>query len=323
LADFCSDPRVIELPKLLWAFVLQGVMLRIRPARSAKIDQRVWQDSGSPLMVHLKAQSEALRHELSLRYGGQVVVDFAMRYGEPSIANKLSSMLERGVRKLVLLPLYPQYSAVTTGSTFDALASDFSSRRWLPDLRFVTHYHDHPLYIDALVASIKEHQAQHGKPDKLVFSYHGLPMSCLEQGDPYHCECHKTTRLVVERLGLSDKEYITSFQSKVGPKEWLQPYTDETMKTLGASGVKSVQVICPGFSADCIETIDEIDDENRGYFIESGGKTFSYIPALNAQANHIKLILSLVESNLSGWDMYVPEAGAQAEEQYLLRAKSR
>jgi ferrochelatase len=230
-----------------------------------------------------------------------VIVDVAMRYGTPDIAAAVQGMLLQGVRKLLVLPLYPQYSCATTASTFDALAADFTRRRWLPELRFVSHYHDHPAYIDALVDSIRAHQAEHGTADKLLFSYHGEPRRYLDQGDPYHCHCHKTTRLVAERLGLAESDYLTTFQSRFGKAEWLQPYTDATLKALPGQGVTAVQVVCPGFAADCLETLEEIGEENRDYFLAAGGEHFDYIPCLNSEPGHISALASIVEGQLAGW----------------------
>ncbi|MEE4249689.1 MAG: ferrochelatase, partial [Alcanivoracaceae bacterium] len=245
LAEFLSDPRVVEVPRLLWMLILHGIILRIRPRRSAHAYQSVWTEAGSPLMLHTLAQRDALRTALKPQWGDDLVVECAMRYGNPSIASMLEGMQQQGVRQLLVLPLYPQYSAATSASTFDALAADFSRRRWLPDLRFISHYHDFPAYIEALAESIEEHWQKHGQPDKLVLSYHGVPQRYLDNGDPYHCECHKTSRLLAERLGLQKDQYITTFQSRFGREEWLKPYTDETLKALPDQGVKHVQVVCP------------------------------------------------------------------------------
>lgn len=301
LKQFLSDPRVIELPRVLWWLILNGVILTIRPSRSAAAYRSVWTDAGSPLLLHTRAQAEGLKNALEARHPGKVDVRFAMRYGNPSIPDVLQEMFAAGVRKLVVLPLYPQYSATTTASTFDAIANDFVRRRWLPDFRFISHYHDNPDYIEALAASVREHREKHGTADKLVFSYHGIPKKCLESGDPYHCECLKTTRLVAEALGLAEEDYITTFQSRVGAQEWLQPYTDETMKSLPAQGVKSVQVICPGFSSDCLETVEEIDVENRGYFLGAGGERYEYIPCLNSSAAHIDCLAGIVTNQAADW----------------------
>ncbi len=211
-------------------------------------------------------------------------------------------MLDQGVRKLLVLPLYPQYSGPTTGSTFDALAADFSRRRWVPELRFVNSYHDHPEYIAALAASILSHREQHGSADRLLFSYHGEPRRYLDSGDPYFCQCHKTSRLVAAVLGLGGSDYLTTFQSRFGREEWLQPYTDETLKALPGQGVKSVQVICPGFAADCLETLEEIAVENRDYFLQAGGERFQYIPCLNERPEHIDALAAIVGEQLAGWE---------------------
>lgn len=301
LKQFLSDPRVVEVPRLLWWFILNGVILNIRPARSAAAYKTVWTERGSPLMFHSRDQADALRSVISAQFGDKVMVDFAMRYGSPAIPDVLQNMLQQGVRKLLVLPLYPQYSGATTASTFDAIAEDFTARRWLPDLRFISHYHDHPAYITALADSIRAFRAQHGSADKLLFSYHGEPQKYLDRGDPYHCECLKTSRLVAEELGLQKEEYTSAFQSRFGREEWLKPYTDETLKGFPQQGIKSVQVICPGFSADCLETLEEIAVENRDYFLEAGGEDFVYIPCLNSSPGHISCLETIVKEHLHGW----------------------
>ncbi|WP_113907949.1 ferrochelatase [Aliidiomarina celeris] len=315
LGQFLADPRVVEVPRLLWRVILHGVILRIRPARSAKAYASVWTNDGSPLLTHTKAQTAGVRATLEAKWGADVEVDFAMRYGNPSVSSAIERLLEKGVRKLLVFPLYPQYSGSTTASTFDAVAEDFRSRRWLPDLRFISHYHDHQGYIKAVANSIRAHQAEHGIPDKLVFSYHGVPKRYLLRGDPYHCECYKTTRLVAEELGLSKEQYMTTFQSRFGREEWLTPYTDETLKALPGQGVKSLQVVCPGFSSDCLETIEEIDEENREYFMEAGGEQFSYIECLNASEPHIEVLTEIIEENLQGWPADTAEAAAKSADE--------
>ena len=301
LAEFLADPRVVEVPRLLWMLILHGIILRLRPRKSAHAYQSVWTEQGSPLMLHTLAQRDALRAALKPAWGDDLIVECAMRYGQPSISNVMESLQQQGVRQLLVVPLYPQYSAATTASTFDALAADFTRRRWLPDLRFVTHYHDFPDYIEALAGEVEQYWQQHGRPDRLVLSYHGIPQRYLDNGDPYHCECHKTSRLLAERLGLGRDQYLTTFQSRFGREEWLKPYTDDTLKSLPGQGVKHVQVLCPGFSADCLETIEEIDVENRGYFMEAGGEQYHYITALNAKPAHIHALKALIERELSGW----------------------
>ena len=310
LREFLSDPRVIEVPRLLWWLILHGVILRVRPRKSAEAYKSVWTESGSPLALHTASQAEALQKRMHEKYGDQLMLTWGMRYGKPSISHRLHSMLDQGVRKVLVLPLYPQYSASTTGSTFDAIAKDFTQRRWIPDLRFVSQYSDHPLYIDALAASIRRHWQTHGRPDKLVFSYHGIPLRYFKNGDPYHCFCHKTTRLVAEKMNLAQSEYLTTFQSRFGREEWMKPYTDETMKALPSENNHHVQVICPGFSADCLETLEEIAVENKEYFIEAGGETFSYIPALNSEELHINALENILETHLQGW-LPMPESNEQ------------
>lgn len=301
LKQFLSDPRVVEVPRLIWWFILNGVILNIRPKRSAAAYAKVWNSEGSPLLKHTQDQAKALQKTCAEKYGEQVIVDFAMRYGNPAINKKLQDLMDQGVTKLLVLPLYPQYSGATTASTFDALAEDFVARRWIPELRFATHYHDHPAYINAVANKIRAHWADHDRAEKLIFSYHGVPQSYLDKGDPYHCECYKTTRLVAEALELDESEYATTFQSRFGRQEWLKPYTDKTLQKLAADGVKSVQVLCPGFSADCLETIEEIDEENRDYFLEAGGERFEYIPCLNSDVEHISALSLLIDEQLAGW----------------------
>jgi ferrochelatase len=301
LREFLSDPRVVEVPKLLWWMILNLVILNIRPKRSAHAYSTVWTERGSPLMFHTQDQAAALTLSMKEKYGDKVVVDFAMRYGSPSIKSVTQNMLEQGVRQLLVLPLYPQYSGATNGSTFDALGGVLRQTRWIPDVRFISHYHDFGPYIDALVKSIESHWASNGRADKLIFTYHGIPKRYLTSGDPYHCECYKTSRLIAEKLGLAKEEYMVTFQSRFGREEWLQPYTDHTLKALPGQGVKSVQMICPGFSADCLETIEEIGVENRDYFLQAGGERYEYIEALNAHPEHISALAQLIEKNLAGW----------------------
>ena len=301
LKEFLWDPRVVEIPRLLWWFILHGVILNIRPKRSARAYRSVWTDGGSPLLKYTQQQADALRAALQAQHGDQLVVEFGMRYGQPAIADVVHVMLQNGVRKLLVLPLYPQYSGPTTGSTFDALAAYFTRRRWLPQLRFVNQYHDHPDYIAALVDSIRNWRATHGNADQLLFSFHGVPERYAWQGDPYHRECLQTASLVASALGLQDNEYQTTFQSRFGREEWLKPYTDETLKALPAQGIKSVQVISPGFAADCLETLEELGVENRGYFLAAGGERYEYIPCLNSSPAHISALANIANEHLVGW----------------------
>ena len=301
LKQFLSDRRVVDLARALWWPILNLIILNVRPKKSAAAYKEVWTEEGSPLMVYTRAQTDALREQLKARYGDDVVVEFGFRYGEPSISRGIESLREQGARKLLVLPLYPQYSGPTGASTFDAVADDFKQRRWLPDFRFITHYHDHPGYISALAGSVRRHWEQHGRAEKLLMSFHGIPKRYFDNGDPYFCECHKTARLLAEALELSDGEYQLVFQSRFGREEWLQPYTDHVLEALPEEGVKSVQVICPGFSSDCLETLEEIALQYKELFEESGGERFEYIPALNVEPDHIAMLTDLVEDNLRGW----------------------
>lgn len=309
LREFLSDPRVIELPQWKWWPILHGIVLRTRPKRSAKAYAEVWdhygEGTGSPLLYLSERQRDGLRRRLQDRLPGPVVVALGMRYGNPSVARALEDLRMQGARRVLVLPLYPQYSASTTASTFDAVTSALQKIRWLPELRFINHYHRHPAYIEALAASVREHQAQHGRPQRLIMSFHGVPERYLLNGDPYHCECHVTARLLAERLGLAQGEWQVCFQSRFGREEWIKPYTDMTLKALPAEGIRDVQVICPGFSADCLETLEEIDQENREYFMQAGGERYSYIPALNDRADHLDMLAELVVQHVQGW----PEAG--------------
>ena len=303
LREFLSDPRVVEVPRLLWWMILNLVILNIRPRRSAKAYRTVWTERGSPLLFHTKDQANALRIKLKQTYGENIVVNFAMRYGSPSVDSVIDEMLQQGVRKLLVLPLYPQYCASTTASTFDAVAASLATKRLIPELRFINHYHDFPEYIQAVADKIRQHWEINGRADKLIFTYHGIPKRYLLNGDPYHCECYKTSRLLAENLGLNEKEYLVTFQSRFGREEWLQPYTDKTLIALPEQGVKSVQLVCPGFSADCLETIEEIEVENRDYFLEAGGSRYEYIQALNAESSHIDMMEKLLEQHLHGWSV--------------------
>lgn len=300
LKQFLWDPRIVDTPRWLWWLILNGIILNVRPKRSAEAYARVWTDRGSPLAMHTEDQAKALQQAIK-KIDDTIIVDWAMRYGTPSVDDKLALFQKQGVEKLLVLPMFPQYASATTASIFDAVADYYKTQMWTPEVHFINQYFDHPLYIAALASSIEQHWQTHGKPEKLIFSYHGEPVRYLHRGDPYHCQCVKTTRLVAEKLNLDPDFFLTTFQSRFGPGDWLQPYTDETLKMLPAKDIKNVQVICPGFSADCLETVDEIAIENKEYFDEAGGKTFSYIPALNASQNHIDMIESLVQNSLKNW----------------------
>ncbi|MGB2105735.1 MAG: ferrochelatase, partial [Porticoccaceae bacterium] len=298
LKEFLSDPRVVEIPRLLWWMILNLIILRIRPRRSAKLYQSVWTEAGSPLMLYSQGQVKAVKERLAEKYGDIPVV-LGMRYGNPSMASAIKELTEQNVRDIIVLPLYPQYAGATTGSTFDAIAKTFTQLRWVPELQFINGYHKSEGYLDALCSTIKRHIEQHGQPDRLVFSYHGTPERYLKNGDPYHCFCHQTTRLVREKMGLDETQVMTTFQSRFGREPWLQPYTDKTLEQLPENGIKHVAVICPGFSSDCLETIEEINMEGRESFIESGGEQFHYIPCLNDEPVHIDALVSILEKRLA------------------------
>lgn len=303
LKEFLWDPRVVEVPRPLWWLVLNGVILNTRPARSAKAYAKVWTDEGSPLLSISRRQEQAIREALQERHGEAVQVELAMRYGKPSVAGGLRSLRDAGARRLLVLPLYPQYSATTTASVMDAVWNELQQWRWLPELRSIHHYHDDPAYIAALAASVREHQAGHGEADHLLLSFHGIPQDYFEKGDPYYCECQKTGRLLAETLDLSPDRWTLSFQSRLGRQQWLQPYTDKTLEQLAGEGVKSVQVLCPGFSADCLETLEEIAMENREVFLNAGGERYEYIPCLNDRADHLAALTGLIERHLAGWEI--------------------
>ncbi|MGM0476091.1 MAG: ferrochelatase [Pseudomonadota bacterium] len=304
LAEFLWDPRVVEIPRPIWWLILHGIILRTRPKRSAAAYASVWSEAGSPLLAIGRRQRRGLEERLEAALPGPVSVALGMRYGRPAIADALAELHAAGARRIVVLPLYPQYASATTGSTFDAVAAALSRQRWVPELRFVGSYHDDPGYIEALATSVREHWAKHGEAERLLLSFHGIPKAGRDAGDPYFCHCLKTGRLVAEALGLPSERWRVSFQSRFGKAEWIQPYTDATLKAWGAEGVGRVDVICPGFSADCLETLEEIGEENRAYFQEAGGGEFHYIPALNDRADHLDALSALIQRQIAGW----PEA---------------
>jgi len=300
LGEFLSDPRVVEMPRWLWKIILHGIILRFRPRKAAHNYQQIWTLSGSPLLNIAQQQRDAIETYLNQHF--PVKIELGMRYGTPSIPQALENLKKAGCEKILILPLYPQYASATVGSTFDAVSKTLQKWRWIPQLRFISNYHDWDLYISALVESIKENWQINGKTQKLLFSFHGIPKRTFLAGDPYFCHCQKTARLVAEQLGLNKEEYLVTFQSRFGREEWLQPYTDKILEQLPKDGISSVSIICPGFSADCLETLEEIDQQNRQLFLENGGKEFYYIPALNDQKNHIHALSQLILHHLQGWE---------------------
>jgi len=306
LAQFLGDRRVIEYPRLLWLAILYGVILRVRPRRAAHAYSRIWTAQGSPLRVLSEALTARLATNLASLRPGPVRVELAMRYGAPDVFQTIVRMQREGVRRLLVLPLYPQYSATSTGSVLDAVADSVKRLRWPPELRAINDYHDRPGYITALADSVRAHWAQHGRGETLLLSFHGIPERYVNNGDPYYDQCMATARLLRQALGLTDDEAIISFQSRVGRERWLHPYTDETVRELGRRGLKRIDVISPGFAVDCLETLEEIAMQNAEFFREAGGGTLSYIPCLNDGDAHAAMLSDLVMQHLQGW----PEAGA-------------
>jgi len=301
LKEFLWDRRVVDLPRLVWWPILNGLILNIRPSKSAALYRKVWMDNGSPLMDISLRQQAALQAVLDAAHPGVFQAELAMRYGSPSIAHGLRQLMESGCHRILVLPLYPQYSSTTTASTFDAVVGMFKRERDMPELRLVRDYHNHPAYIEALAASIRADMEAHGQPDKLLFSFHGIPKRYYESGDPYPDECGHTARLLAEALKLEGDAWMLTFQSRFGREEWMQPYTDKTLKGLPRKGVKNIAVACPGFAADCLETLEEINIQNRKFFMDSGGEAFRYIPALNNREDHIRALANIVRDHCSGW----------------------
>ncbi len=301
LRQFLWDPRVVEYPRALWWLILNGVILVIRPSRSAHAYQQVWTERGSPLLFHSQDIAATMQTQLSAQLSGNIHVELAMTYGNPSIEAGLNRLHAAGARRIVVLPLYPQYSGTTTASVFDAVSTALSRRRWVPEVRFINHYHDAAGFIAAGAASIHEHWEQNGRGNHLLFSFHGLPKSHLDNGDPYHGQCLKTARLIAEALQLQDGEWSIAFQSRIGREEWLQPYTEDVLTKFGQEKMQRVDVVCPGFAVDCLETLEEIALRYAELFVQSGGGSLNYIPALNAREDHVTFLSELVASHVGGW----------------------
>ena len=321
LAEFLSDRRVVEIPQLLWRLILHGVILRVRPAKSAKKYASIWTEGGSPLKVWTDRQTELVAEHLE-KAGHRLLVRSAMRYGEPSIARVLDELKANGATRVLVLPLYPQYSATTTGSVVDAVCDWARQTRRLPELRTINRYHDDPGYIGALAKRLADHFQARGLPDRLVMSFHGVPRRTLALGDPYHCECLKTARLVAERLDLAPGFVTVTFQSRLGRAEWLQPYTEPTLIALGQQGVRRVDVICPGFASDNLETLEEINMEGREAFLAAGGREFHHVPCLNDQPEWIEALATLALRHLQGWPTR-PESDSATLDERKARALAR
>jgi len=303
LAEFLADRRVIELPRAAWLPLLYGVILPFRAPRSAHAYQKVWTPQGSPLRVNSEELAAALGNSLAVA-GVDVEVRLAMRYGSPSVQAVLDGWHKEGLRRLLVLPLYPQYSATTTASVFDAVYACVQRWRWQPELRLITDYFAEAGWAEAIAESVRRHWAQHGRGERLLMSFHGIPKRYLLAGDPYFCQCHASARLIAKELQLTDAEWTLSFQSRVGREEWLRPYTDEVIKTLPAAGVRRLDVVCPGFAADCLETLEEIAMQNAELFVAAGGETLRYVPALNSSTPHIQVLADLVKRHGSGWSEF-------------------
>jgi ferrochelatase len=301
LRQFLGDPRVIEWPAWLWKPILHGIILNVRPKKSAKLYASIWQEDGSPLLTYSQSVADQLQEALARDWGEDILVELAMRYGRPAIADKLAVFHNANVQRILVVPMFPQYSATTTATIYDIVFDELKKYRWMPELRTVNTYHDNPLYIDALARQIETFWQENGRSQKLLFSFHGIPQSYFQKGDPYYCFCQKTARLVSQKLGLTEDDYQICFQSRFGPEEWLQPYTDKTLEEWAQQGIKSVDTLCPGFAVDCLETLEEMAEQNKELFLEAGGKTYQYIPCLNDSPAQIDLFLNIIQTNLQGW----------------------
>ena len=318
LAEFLSDPRVIEAPRALWWLALHGVVLRIRPRRSAAAYAKIWTPQGSPLLVDSEALAQGLQRRLAVRFGDRVLVSLAMSYGLPSIGSALEHLRRQNVRRLLVLPLYPQYSGTTTASVFARVTAELARWRWIPELRFVNDYHDEEAYLAAVADSVAEHWRLHGRKH-LLFSFHSIPQRYFAAGDPYHCQCQATARGVAARLDLAAEDWSVAFQSRLGREPWLQPYTDVLLERYAQSGPRQVTVVCPGFAVDCLETLEEIDMRNRAAFFLRGGDELDYVPCLNSSESHTHLLEQLLLRHASGW----PEIEGRGDPAALAAARER
>lgn len=312
LKEFLGDPRVVEIPRAIWWLILNGIILNVRPKKSAAKYASIWMTEGSPLRVYTEKQTEKLRKIISQAAEAPIVVEYAMRYGNPSIASVLKKLKAQNCQRILIVPMYPQYAASTTATVTDIVYRELQSLRNTPAVRTIKHFHDDTGYIGALAGNIRDYWQQHGRPNKLVMSFHGLPRYTLNKGDPYHCECHKTGRLLAQALELTPEQYTVSFQSRFGKAEWLQPYTTGTLKALGAQKTGRVDVVCPGFVADCLETLEEIAQEGKEDFQHAGGGEYHYIPCLNDRDDWMQALTALTLKNLHGW-LIEPDAEALAQ----------
>ena len=300
LNQFLMDRRVVDLPRIFWVPLLKIIILNIRPRKSAKLYRKIWTDKGSPLLSFSRKIIEKIDEKFKDKKNNFIII-LGMRYGNPSIKEALQTFKKEGVSKILVFPLYPQTGSPTTSSTFDAINNFLNKELWMPNLRFISGYHDHPFYIDLLANSIEKSFSDNGKPEKLIFSFHGMPKRYLKNGDPYYCFSHKTARLVAEKLNLKTDEYDLAFQSRFGREEWLKPYIEDIIIDYKEEGVKSLQIISPAFSVDCLETLEEINIQYRKLFLSNGGERFHYIPCLNDTEGHIDMIKVIIENNIKGW----------------------
>jgi ferrochelatase len=321
LKQFLWDKRVVEIPRPIWWLILNLIILPFRSKKSAEKYASIWTNEGSPLLLHTRKQALLLKGYLGER-GHDLHVAFAMRYGSPSIPDVLNKLKSDGCERILILPAYPQYSATTTASNFDAVTQHYQQTRNIPELRFIKNYHDHPAYIQALKTSILHSWETHGRAEKLVMSFHGLPKAFLMRGDPYHCECYKTARLLAEQLGLSKDDYVVTFQSRLGRAEWLQPYTEPTVQALAKQGIKKIDVVCPGFLVDCLETLEEIAMEVRQAFLTAGGQQFHYIACLNDSPDGMRALAEITEQHLIGWPTMMTASLREQEKQRALISRS-
>lgn len=311
LQQFLMDRRVVEIPRFIWCWILHCIILVFRPKKSAEKYASIWTPEGSPLMVHAQRQKQLLQAQLTEKLKVPFALELGMTYGQPSMKSAIESLKAQGCDRILVFPLYPQYAASSTAAAFDAVWRVLLKMRNVPAIRTIKHYHDHPLYIQALASHIKAYWQQHGQPDTLVMSFHGVPKFHLLKGDPYHCECHKTGRLLAEALGLSKAQYQVAFQSRFGRQEWLQPYLANTLEALGQQQRKRVDVVCPGFSSDCLETLEEIAMEGQHLFQSAGGGDYHYIPALNSESVWIEAMRDITLEHLRGW-LTAPPDDAEA-----------
>ncbi|MDO8989095.1 MAG: ferrochelatase [Sideroxyarcus sp.] len=319
LKEFLSDPRVVEIPRPVWWLILNGIILNTRPRKSAAKYASVWMKEGSPLRVYTEKQAALLQGFLGERTQAPLAVEYAMRYGNPSIPDVLRKLKEQNCQHILVVPMYPQYAASTTATVNDIVFAEFQKMRNAPALRTIKHFHDDFGYIKALASNINDYWMKHGRPEKLLMSFHGLPQYTLLKGDPYHCECRKTGRLLAQELGLKPEQYAVSFQSRFGKAAWLQPYTTATLKEWGAQKLKRVDVVCPGFVADCLETLEEIAQEGKEDFQHAGGGEYRYIPCLNERNDWMHALTDLVMDNLQGW-LKAPDAAGLEQGRLLALA---